>query len=96
VGITVPSGPCYVCYMKTISHRELRNNSSNVLREVESGESFVVTNRGEVVAALVPAGAGRDLQCVRPAKRRPNFSTMTRRVIAEPSGVAVAELRGDR
>lgn len=82
--------------MKTISHRELRNNSSSVLREVENGESFVVTNRGEVVAALVPAGAGRDLQCVRPARRRPNFSTMARRVIAEPSSVAVTALRGDR
>jgi prevent-host-death family protein len=89
-------GPCYVCYMRTISHRELRNNSSSVLREVENGESFAVTNRGEVVAALVPAGAGRDLQCVRPARRRPSFSTMTRRVVAEPSEIAVAELREDR
>jgi prevent-host-death family protein len=82
--------------MKTISHRDLRNNSAQVLREVEKGESFVVTNRGEVVAALVPAGAGRDLQCVRPAKVRPSFSSMRRRVIGEPSAVALEELRADR
>jgi prevent-host-death family protein len=82
--------------MKTISHRELRNNSAKVLREVENGESVAITNRGEVVATLVPAGAGRDLRCVRPAKRRPTYSTMTRRVIAEPSEVALAELREDR
>lgn len=87
---------CYGCYVKTISHRELRNNSASVLRDVENGESFAVTNRGEIVAALIPAGTGRDLRCVRPAKKRPQFSAMSRRAIPEPSAVALADLRGDR
>ncbi|HET7388032.1 MAG TPA: type II toxin-antitoxin system prevent-host-death family antitoxin [Nocardioidaceae bacterium] len=82
--------------MRTISHRELRNNSSAVLREIENGESVAVTNRGEVVATLVPAEAGADLRCVRPAKRRPDFSGKSRRTIAEPSAVTLDELRGDR
>jgi prevent-host-death family protein len=37
---------------KTIPHRELRNNSSAILREVQSGETFRITNNGEVVAML--------------------------------------------
>ena len=87
---------CYICYMKTISHRELRNNSARVLHEVENGESFAITNRGEVVAALVPAGVGSDLRCVRPARRTHGFSNMTRRVVSEPSAVTLNELRVER
>lgn len=44
-----------LCYMSTISHREMRNNSAEILRRVEAGESFVVTNHGEAVAELIPA-----------------------------------------
>lgn len=40
--------------MTTISHREMRNNSSEVLRRVERGEAFTITNRGEPVARLIP------------------------------------------
>lgn len=40
--------------MRTISHRELRNNSAEVLRAVAAGETIEVTNHGEVAAVLVP------------------------------------------
>ncbi len=40
--------------MTTISHREMRNNSAEVLRRVEAGEEFVVTNHGTPVARLSP------------------------------------------
>jgi antitoxin (DNA-binding transcriptional repressor) of toxin-antitoxin stability system len=40
--------------VKTIPHRELRNNSSAILREVQSGETFQITNNGKVVALLKP------------------------------------------
>jgi prevent-host-death family protein len=40
--------------MKTIPHRELRNNSTKILRSVQSGESYEVTDNGEVVALLTP------------------------------------------
>ena len=41
---------------RSIPHRERRNSSSKVLREVQSGETIEVTNNGEVVAVLVPPG----------------------------------------
>ncbi|MHB8295112.1 MAG: type II toxin-antitoxin system Phd/YefM family antitoxin [Acidimicrobiales bacterium] len=40
--------------VRRISHRELRNNSSRVLRDVVSGEIIEVTNNGELAAVLVP------------------------------------------
>lgn len=40
--------------MGAISQRELRNDSSAVLRRVEAGEVITVTRRGIPVADLVP------------------------------------------
>lgn len=40
--------------MKTIGIRELRQQASRHLREVEAGESFEITDRGRPVARLVP------------------------------------------
>lgn len=42
--------------METISQREMRNRSGEILRRVAAGESFVVTNRGRQVARLSPLG----------------------------------------
>lgn len=41
--------------MRRITHRELRNQSSEVLRAVDNGESFEITNYGRVVALIVPS-----------------------------------------
>lgn len=43
--------------MREIPQRELRNNVSAVLREVEAGASLRVTVRGRAVADLVPVAA---------------------------------------
>ncbi len=40
--------------MKTITQRELRNDSGAVLRAVEAGESMVITKSGIPVAELHP------------------------------------------
>ena len=40
--------------MKTVGVRELRQRASAVLREVEGGEAFEVTDRGRPVALLTP------------------------------------------
>ncbi|MGH2366537.1 MAG: type II toxin-antitoxin system Phd/YefM family antitoxin [Chloroflexota bacterium] len=40
--------------MRTISHRELRNDSAAVLRAVASGEIIEVTNHGQPAAVLIP------------------------------------------
>ncbi len=45
--------------MREIPQRELRNNVSAVLREVERGETLRVTVRGKPVADLTPVAAGR-------------------------------------
>lgn len=44
---------------KTITQRELRNDSARVLREVQSGETIVVTRNGEPVAELRPVSRRR-------------------------------------
>jgi prevent-host-death family protein len=40
--------------MRVITHRELRNNSSEILRAVQAGEIIEVTNHGTPAAILVP------------------------------------------
>lgn len=45
-----------LCYMESVSHRELRNSSGEVLRRVAAGESVLVTNNGQPVAVLGPLG----------------------------------------
>jgi len=39
---------------ETIAQRQLRNDSAEIMRRVEAGESFVVTRNGRPVADLVP------------------------------------------
>jgi prevent-host-death family protein len=46
--------------MKSVGLRELKNRLSEYVREVRSGESVLVTDRGEVVAELLPPGQGLD------------------------------------
>lgn len=49
----------YICRMKTVGVRELKNRLSEYLRDVRAGERVLVTDRGEVVAELAPPGQGR-------------------------------------
>lgn len=89
--------------MRTISHRELRNNSAEVLRMVSAGETIEVTNHGKVAAVLVPpsltpyerlmaAGKVRE-----PRKDRVVDLRNIRRVIAPVSSTEIiADVRGDR
>jgi prevent-host-death family protein len=44
---------------RIINQRELRNQSASVLREVEAGETIVVTRNGTPVAELRPIRARR-------------------------------------
>lgn len=82
--------------MRTIPHRELRNNSSAVLREVQAGETIEITNNGEVVAILVPPprpplGGLR----VHPARAR-GFSDLALVTLDHPVQEDLDDLRGDR
>ena len=47
--------------MKTIGVKELKKHLSEVLREVEeNGQVISVSNRGRIVARLVPARSGKN------------------------------------
>lgn len=87
--------------MKTIPHRELRNNSSKVLAEVKAGETIAVTNNGEISAILVPPGTDRYEQLVvagriTPAKA-PGRARLIKRVEPTvPTSEVIDDLKGDR
>lgn len=81
---------------RTIPHRELRNNSSSVLREVAHGETIAVTNRGEVVAILVPPADDRDGLRVRKATESGGFATLPRLQLEHSVQDSVDDLRGER
>ncbi len=53
--------------MEPIGVRELKNNLSHYVRQVEAGKSISVTAHGRVVAELVPPGS-------RAAKRKKKLS----------------------
>lgn len=40
--------------MERVTHREMRNNSGEILRRVAAGESIEVTNNGRVAAIIGP------------------------------------------
>ncbi len=45
--------------VQTVGVRELKNRLSEYLRRVRLGERILVTDRGEVVAELLPPGQGQ-------------------------------------
>ncbi len=52
---------CYADGMKTITQRELRNESAAVMNAVEEGETFHITRNGVEVAELRPLSRRRRL-----------------------------------
>jgi prevent-host-death family protein len=82
---------------RTIPHRELRNDSSAVLRAVREGESIEVTNNGEVVAILVPPPRRRgDNLRIRRATARGGFAGLPRVRLDHLVQEDLDDLRGDR
>jgi prevent-host-death family protein len=46
---------CYNCYVtREITQRELRNDSGEIMRALDRGESFLVTRNGTPVGELIP------------------------------------------
>lgn len=50
---------CYFGAMERIGIRELRQHASRYLARVKAGETVEVTDRGKLVALLVPPDPGR-------------------------------------
>jgi prevent-host-death family protein len=87
--------------MERIAHRELRNNSADILRRVAAGESFEITNHGEVVAVLTPPSESVtwNLRIVKPAVRKGGWADLKPAELPAESPTlsqTLDELREDR
>jgi prevent-host-death family protein len=86
--------------MRTVTHREMRNQSGDILRHVADGETIQVTNNGRVAALIVPPGTDplADLVSrgqVRVARTPPSsLRLIVRRKGTADSQAIVADVRG--
>lgn len=78
-----------------LTHRDLRNRSAEVLRNVEAGHTYEITNHGRVVAVLSPPRLAGGLS-VRPARLPRNFSDLPRVRRSESVLDVLDDLRGTR
>ena len=97
--------------MKAVGLRELKNRLSQYIREVQDGESVLVTDRGEVVAELGPPGhtapgpdiprglrtlAGRGLATLGQPNDRRVYRRLCPALKAGRAAALLAAERGDR
>lgn len=86
--------------MRTVTHREMRNEIGAVLRRVAEGETTEVTNRGQVAALIVPPGTAMFTSLVargqvRVALRPPSsLRSIVRRAPAVRSQAILDDVRG--
>ena len=86
--------------MRTVTHREMRNSSGEILRAVAAGETVQVTNNGQVAAVISPpAGGSLDLLAAqgqaRLARRAvADLGTIRRRKAKRTSAELVEDARG--
>ena len=88
--------------MTTISHHELRSQSSKILERVKNGETIDAVHNGEISATLVPPSASpferllRAGEVRRPATDGPiDFPTLPRVSSATNTADTLDDLRGD-
>ena len=94
----------YLCYdhrkeyvvSEKLSHRDLRDRSAEILRDVGAGATYEITNHGVVVAVLSPPSGPLDLR-VRAATTRGGWRELDR--IPRPGNSTrevLDDLRGER
>ncbi len=81
--------------IEQLAHRDLRNRSAEILRDVSAGASYEITNHGEVVALLSPPVPDGRLRIRRATVHRP-FAEIRRVHRDESTDAALDDLRGDR
>jgi prevent-host-death family protein len=90
---------CYKYNMRSIGIRELRQNASRYLRDVEAGETIEVTDRGRPVARLVPvpvvSGLGELIAAGRVIPARDDLLALGPPVAAAPGVPLPSELLAD-
>lgn len=88
--------------MDTVTHREMRNNSGEILRRVDAGESISVTNNGRIAALIVPPATDALAELAQRGQLRPalrdisSLRTIRRRKAHRTSEQIIADTRGDR
>lgn len=88
--------------MRTVTHREMRNNSAELLRQVKSGERVLITNNGQASAVIGPPEQTQIDQLIatgRARAPRADLSTLrslSRRTPTTPSADILRDVRGDR
>lgn len=85
---------CCTYSMRTISQREMRNDSGQILRDVESGEVVVVTRRRLPVAQVMLYGGCR--KAIRPASAPVMFSVNDLVTSSAATGAILDDLRDER
>ena len=86
--------------MRTVTHREMRNQSGEILRRVADGETIQVTNHGEVAAVIGPPTSDPLATLVARGQMRParqptaSLRSIVRRSGGIPSEAIVADVRG--
>ena len=88
-------------HMRTVPIRELQQHSSAVIRRVRDGESVGITDRGTLVAVLVPptlvGGAGALLAAGRVRPSTTTMADLPKGVrAARPTRDVLDELRAER
>ena len=81
--------------MDKLAHRDLRNRSAEILRDVVAGASYEITNHGEVVALLTPPEPNGRLTVRRASITRP-FADVARVRRGASTSAVLDELRADR
>lgn len=86
--------------MRTVTHREMRNSSGEILRAVAAGETVQVTNHGQVAAVISPPPGGSLDWLIAQGQARParrsvaDLSTIRRRTATLTSAQLVDDARG--
>lgn len=78
-----------------IAHRDLRNRSAEILRDVGAGATYEITNHGVVVAVLSPAARSPALR-IRAARVTGGFGDLPRVRRERATQESIDDLRGDR
>lgn len=86
--------------MRTVTHREMRNNSGEILRAVAAGETVQVTNHGRVAAVISPPTEPTLARLVAQGQARParaavkSLITIKRRTSAVTTAELLEDVRG--
>jgi len=86
--------------MRTVTHREMRNSSGEILRAVAAGETVQVTNNGQVAAVISPPSTGSldglvaQGQARRARRGVADLSSIRRRTAKRTSAELVEDARG--